>query len=135
MNTLARKCVLINRRTKEELVFPTICAAAKFLDRDPAYIRNAYTRAGTVCAKDDGDRYDLDIIGTQRKYSMTEFNRSKQICFDCKKAVGGCSWSKNFTPVQGWVAEPTKIRQSGGQEWRHTTASYRIISCPEFEHD
>ena len=85
MNTLARKCVLINRRTKEELVFPTICAAAKFLDRDPAYIRNAYTRAGTVCAKDDGDRYDLDIIGTQRKYTMTEFNRSKQICFDCKK--------------------------------------------------
>ena len=40
--------------------------------------------------------------------SNTE-NRAN-ICFDCKKACGGCSWSKNFTPVKGWLANKTKIR-------------------------
>lgn len=129
-----RTCILRNRRTNEELIFDTIFAAAKFLDREPAYMRNAYARAGTVCARDDGDKYDIDIRGSKRKYTMTEFNRAKQICFDCKKAVGGCSWSKKFEPVEGWVAEPTFIKQYGRQESAlNVTQSYRIISCPQFE--
>ena len=28
-----------------------------------------------------------------------------QPCWYCTKACGRCSWSKNFTPIKGWVAE------------------------------
>lgn len=49
------------------------------------------------------------------------------ICFDCKKAVGGCSWSEKFEPVEGWKAEPSII--AGYIE------SYYITECPLFERD
>lgn len=42
-------------------------------------------------------------------------------CFDCQKCLGGCSWSKSFTPIPGWDA--TKDGAHGG---------YNIRSCPEF---
>ena len=25
------------------------------------------------------------------------------LCWDCANAVGWCSWSKDFTPVEGWT--------------------------------
>ena len=52
-----------------------------------------------------------------------------QICWRCGKALGGCSWSRSFTPIPGWEAELTGTR-SGLR-----TDSYRIIRCPEFEGD
>lgn len=54
-------------------------------------------------------------------------NRANDLCFRCDNACGGCSWSKDFTPVEGWTAEKTKI-------WigRTTIDSYRITACPEF---
>lgn len=45
-------------------------------------------------------------------------------CFDCQKSLGGCSWSRTFTPVPGWDA--TKDGAHGG---------YTIRSCPEFVPD
>ena len=36
----------------------------------------------------------------------------EQICWTCKNACGGCSWSRNLTPVEGWKAEKT-IRSAG----------------------
>ena len=44
------------------------------------------------------------------------------ICWKCKNAYGGCSWSENFIEIDGWEAEKTEI-------------SYNIKSCPEFEID
>jgi hypothetical protein len=54
------------------------------------------------------------------------------ICFKCKNACGGCSWSEidpntkhpRFKPVKGWTAKKTK---SGD------LATYKITACPKFE--
>ena len=55
----------------------------------------------------------------------------KTLCWDCAKNCGDCSWSHDFTPVEGWEAVPTKIQAyNHGDE---ATDSYKVISCPEFE--
>ena len=60
---------------------------------------------------------------------------SDQPCWDCKKALGGCSWSRDFTPVAGWRATPTyKAGNTDGRGNRlPPMKSYRITYCPEFE--
>jgi hypothetical protein len=58
----------------------------------------------------------------------------QNICWDCQKAVGGCSWSRDFTPVEGWDAENVPY-----QPWETQTVKYRdtyiIRGCPEFLRD
>ena len=51
----------------------------------------------------------------------------KQLCWNCKNACGGCSWSRDFTPVIDWTATPTKI--IGNQ---YIIPSYSITACPEY---
>lgn len=47
---------------------------------------------------------------------------SETLCWQCgKSCTGGCSWSKDFVPVNGWVAEQNQ-----------KTGSYSVITCPEF---
>lgn len=58
-------------------------------------------------------------------------------CWDCTKAVGGCSWSRSFRPVEGWDATPTRVKadkdaDTGEQHW---TDSFYVNDCPEFEKD
>lgn len=50
-----------------------------------------------------------------------------QLCWMCKMATGGCSWSKSYKPIPGWKAKATIVKDSEGD-----FSSYRIISCPEF---
>lgn len=54
--------------------------------------------------------------------------KSKQPCWTCKKACGGCSWSSEFKPVKGWKAKKTKIKCEEGRY----SDSYKIIYCPEY---
>lgn len=62
---------------------------------------------------------------------------SDQPCWNCKKALGGCSWSQDFIPVKGWEAQKTV--KSGGVRGDGTKKppmeSYRITFCPEFERE
>ena len=52
---------------------------------------------------------------------MTKSEES--LCIFCEKVCnGGCSWSKEFTPVRGWNAE----KNANG---------YLVRYCPEFEPD
>lgn len=51
------------------------------------------------------------------------------LCWLCKNAGGGCSWSKTFKPVKGWVAEPTILHISKDQ----TLNSFNVESCPQFK--
>lgn len=69
-----------------------------------------------------------------------ETRKHSQLCWNCEKACGKCSWSKNFTPVPGWNATPTKIisyTTSVAGNKRHRKKfyidSYEIHGCPEFE--
>ena len=54
---------------------------------------------------------------------------ANELCFLCDKACGGCSWSRDFTPVAGWTATPTRINPGGGAA---PTDSWHIEDCPEF---
>ena len=63
------------------------------------------------------------------------------ICVECAKACGGCSWTAVaedgktllWKPVDGWTATPVKInvRAEGGKV--REIDSYHITACPEFE--
>lgn len=50
------------------------------------------------------------------------------ICWNCKKSSGKCSWSADFTPVDGWDAAPTII----GEDYAPVD-SFLVKSCPQFE--
>ena len=51
------------------------------------------------------------------------------LCWECKNATCGCSWSREFRPVEGWVA--TKIKASS----THPYETYSVIECPNFVRD
>ena len=57
------------------------------------------------------------------------------LCWDCQNACCGCSWSRTFTPVKGWVTEPAVITYKTKSGEVHTTDSYKVIECPEFKGD
>lgn len=51
-----------------------------------------------------------------------------QLCYKCKYATGGCSWSDHFQPVKSWDAEPTVIKDSEIGD----IPSFKIKHCPQF---
>lgn len=65
--------------------------------------------------------------------------RVPSICWKCKNAVGGCSWSAadndkpgrpiKFEPVPGWTAI-----QTAGNKGR-SSESFLVLRCPKFEPD
>ena len=66
------------------------------------------------------------------KQDYISFAKVGQLCWKCAKACGKCSWSRDFTPVTGWVAERHDVAMwPEGKE----AVSYRIYECPEFEQD
>ncbi len=50
------------------------------------------------------------------------------LCWECKKATGGCSWADSLEPVEGWEATPTEV-------YGETYTSYCVTSCPQFKLD
>lgn len=75
------------------------------------------------------------INGIIRAYTgkKKRIHHATNICFDCAKACGRCSWSARFEPVPGWTAKPTAIKyfddKKGGVVF---TQTYSITACPEF---
>ena len=65
---------------------------------------------------------------------MGEIKPSKHtLCWDCAKAVGGCSWSDHdrHTPVDGWTAEERYLRI----DCKGGCMTYVVRECPEFVRD
>ncbi len=64
------------------------------------------------------------------------YSNSVNLCFDCEKACGGCSWSEvnpdtgrvRFEPVPGWKIQ--KKRRKYNRKW---TIVDQIVECPLFE--
>lgn len=53
-----------------------------------------------------------------------------QPCWTCEHACGGCSWSSEFIPVEGWRAVPVTI------PYNETCAdTYKILYCPKYTPD
>lgn len=70
---------------------------------------------------------------------LVPYKNNTNICFDCQKACGGCSWSEidpdtekpRFQPVEGWTAEPVMMFLYEGKRIQ----TYHITACPEFVKD
>ena len=82
----------------------------------------------------------------RKKLSIPELFRINQknqisICWNCKNAVPGscygCSWSRAFKPVKGWVASKTLIRSEEPVDGvlPEPIISYAVRQCPQFIHD
>ena len=56
--------------------------------------------------------------------------KHQSLCCACANACGktACSWAKNFTPVEGWVAEPTVLSPNQC----YTETSFDVLFCPKY---
>ena len=51
------------------------------------------------------------------------------LCWDCSRAIGGCSWSDEGKPVRGWTAKGTQKTSTKPYN------TYLVIDCPLFDRD
>lgn len=58
--------------------------------------------------------------------------KESSICWNCKKCYGGCSWSKDFIPVENWEADFLTLSKGSAYQALET---YIVKKCPEFESD
>ena len=70
-----------------------------------------------------------------------------QLCWKCQRATGNkdlqCPWFRDFTPVKGWTAEPTNIRNVRMKEYdgqpvderTENIETFAIFDCPMFLKD
>lgn len=71
-----------------------------------------------------------------KRCEADELSRGGQICWKCKNATGGCSWSAFLKPVEGWEAEPRIIRNYDNTLHIYKEIhTYKIIHCPLFVPD
>lgn len=71
-------------------------------------------------------------IKTRRKYTNTFCGKGYTLCWDCRNALGGCSWAQRFEPVEGWTAIVTKPAVYLSEAMQNIP-DYCVIKCPEFE--
>ena len=66
------------------------------------------------------------------------------LCWDCKRACGGCPWSMSGThhgmtrkpsPVDGWKARETTVRMQSATDNTRSVVSYIVEACPLFVPD
>lgn len=74
---------------------------------------------------------EIAEIAESIENSKTENGGHKKLqqtlCWDCRRATGGCPWSDHLRPIKGWTAVPTKK----GTPF----ASYIVLECPGFIRD
>lgn len=70
-----------------------------------------------------------------------------QLCWKCQRATGDkdlqCPWFRDFTPIKGWTAEPTNIRNVRMKEYdgqpvderTENIETFAIFDCPMFLKD
>lgn len=59
------------------------------------------------------------------------------LCWSCAKATGrygGCSWERNYTPVEGWTAEGRIMKTLINGEY-YGIQSYNVVDCPLYLSD
>ena len=140
--------------------FGSMIQASEFLKRSKQYLQTRI-KSNEVTENDiavgyDGTKYRIEICGTGRRKdagtavrkpyvrNLTEaqkkrYAKSLQLCSDCARAVGFCSWSKNLTPVEGWTAEDAVISHYNKKHGRvveiREVPSYHVIACSLFVKD
>lgn len=78
-----------------------------------------------------GFHQDFCSIGCRNEYSKNREKKKntkvEQLCWSCKNACGGCSWSSKYQPIEGWEATHVYRIDAGRQ-----MDTYSITACPEF---
>ena len=64
---------------------------------------------------------------TKERKTEDYTNNKYQPCWTCSNCYGGCSWSREFKPVDNWIATENIIIENGEH-----TKTYKIIYCPEY---
>lgn len=63
----------------------------------------------------------------EKTRARENFVKIDQLCWECAKATGGCSWSASFKPIKEWTVTPVHKIDAGRQ-----VDTYCITACPEF---
>lgn len=64
---------------------------------------------------------------------MSETVKRTTLCWTCTRpGTGGCSWDKEFKPVEGWKAERNDLWTTGKNRY---TESYIVEECPLYTED
>ena len=126
----------------------SVAMACDFLGRSGGYLKwKMFEEDAAYVTNSEGEQFTMEIIGVgKRRDAVPEDQRKKkrdpsihpedgynhqfkkQLCFECARAAGFCSWSRNLTPVEGWDAEPSNLGNSTG-------CSYRVEGCPLYIKD
>lgn len=65
-----------------------------------------------------------------------KFKKSDSLCWNCKRNCSGCSWSKSYIPVNGWVAEKKTYSVTSNKRYPPTVYdSYTVKKCALYEQD
>ena len=124
-------CTLISE-SGEEFTFDSTSCASRFLHRTKGYVASNTCKGLPLTDGITGELFEFKCDESKRN-TVAHVRRRVQPCCNCKKFAGGCSWSRSFTPVEGWTAVPTLINHGGHKGYERLTESYMIIKCPEFE--
>lgn len=85
-----------------------------------------YINEGKLKARKGNRDWAIDKSEIDR--FIAEYGKEDQLCAKCRNACGGCRWSDELLPVEGWNAEPTKIYINKGKP----IDSFHVIACPMY---
>lgn len=125
-----RETVLIGNVSGKRYNFVSIKDACDFLGRSYSYVGEKVKTNSAIWDRDRTETFEVLIAPKKRENYTMRMQPSKQLCWSCGKACGGCSWSKSGKPVEGWEAEESLIRNAN-----QSTVSYKIMKCPEYVSD
>lgn len=122
------RCVLTSQQSGRQYEFASSQTASIFLGRQRTYVSTCVYKGFPLRHKYTGESFTCEYPNVLRQVKKPK-NFTVQPCCTCCKAIGGCSWSRDFEPVKGWEAIPTIIHQSNSADIH----SYAILQCPEYE--
>ena len=123
-----RLTILTNEVTGERYEFKSNRDANEWLGKGKNYLNDCEFYGYQITRRGSKDTYSVEKLWPEEIEHNTGKPATLQPCWFCKKALGGCSWSRSGEPVKGWIATPTVISKPPT-----TVHSYRIDKCPEYE--
>ena len=111
-------------KTGEIHSFESLYLADEFLRQWHGYTCK-HVQAGLPITNRHGTEFTAKLLPKKHVKQQPAESYPRQICWDCKKSTGRCSWSQCHKPVKGWTAQYVPERPQN-------PATYSIIACPEF---
>ena len=83
--------------------------------------------AKNIYSEDDLLSIEKHIRESQEQSGFRGGKYTESKCWTCLKSYNGCSWSRSFIPVPGWVAKKIDIKLT------MDVTAYAVKKCPEYE--